>query len=174
MSTVMVIQEQFYERAQKVLFNYGVTFLPDVIVKAEGVFHFSSTGRQLLDWTSGQMAAILGHGNREITETIQTYAGSLEHLLNANLSPPVIELATKLIGLLPDGLDKAMFLSTGSESCEAAIKLAKVCTGRFEIVGLGSSWHGMTGASVSAQYHGGRKGYGPLVCIYDRYWVGSQ
>jgi 4-aminobutyrate aminotransferase-like enzyme len=79
------------------------------------------------------------------------------------LSPPVINLAEKLTGLLPEGLDKAFFLSTGGESNEAAIKLAKVYTGKFEIVGLSASWHGMTGGAVSVQYHSGRSGYGPLV-----------
>lgn len=59
-----------------------------------------------------------------------------------------------------------MFLSTGSESCEAAIRLAKIFTGKYEIVGLGSSWHGMTGASAAAQYHAGRRGHGPMVGVY--------
>lgn len=79
------------------------------------------------------------------------------------LSPPVINLAKKLTSLLPEGLDKAFFLSTGGESNEAAIKLAKLMTGKWEIVGLGGSWHGMTGSAVGAQYHSGRKGYGPMM-----------
>jgi 4-aminobutyrate aminotransferase-like enzyme len=58
-------------------------------------------------------------------------------------------------------LDKAFFLSTGGESNEAAIRLAKFYTGKFEIVGLASSWHGMTGNAIGAQYHTGRAGYGP-------------
>ncbi|KAK7550967.1 pyridoxal phosphate-dependent transferase [Phyllosticta paracitricarpa] len=52
------------------------------------------------------------------------------------LSPPAIALGKKLTGLLPDGQDKAVFLNTGGESNEAAIKRAENYTGKFEIVGL--------------------------------------
>lgn len=45
----------------------------------------------------------------------------------------------------------------------AAIRLAKVFTGKFEIVGMDVSWHGMTAAANGAQYHAGRKGYGPVM-----------
>lgn len=68
------------------------------------------------------------------------------------LSPPVIRLAKRLTSVLPTGLDKAFFLSTGGESNEAAIKMAKVYTGKFEIVGLGASWHGMTAQALGSQY----------------------
>jgi 4-aminobutyrate aminotransferase-like enzyme len=79
------------------------------------------------------------------------------------MSPPVAHLAHALTDALPAGLAKAMFLSTGGESNDCAIKLAKIFTGKFEIVGLSKSWHGMTGAAVAAQYNSGRKGFGPLV-----------
>src|SRR5271156_374520 len=79
------------------------------------------------------------------------------------ISPPVISLAKRLTSVLPPGLDKAFFLSTGGESNEAAIKMAKVYTGKFEIVGLGASWHGVTAQALGAQYHFGRKGIGPLM-----------
>ena len=151
------------KKAQSVLFEYGMKFTTDIIVRAQGVFLYTAAGDRFLDWTSGQMACLLGHGHPEIAKTISTHAVHLDHLLSSNMSPPVINLACKLTELLPKDLDKVMFLSTGSESCEAAIKLAKTFTGKYEIVGLGSSWHGMTSASVSAQYHAGRRGHGPMV-----------
>jgi 4-aminobutyrate aminotransferase-like enzyme len=98
-------------------------------------------------------------------ETIHYHAKHLDHLFSGMISPPVVRLAKQLTDLTPPGLDKAIFLSTGSESNEAAIRLAKVFTGKFEIVGLSAGWHGMTGGSVGAQYHSGRTGYGPVVCI---------
>ena len=64
----------------------------------------------------------------------------------------MISLAKRLTSALPSGLDKAFFLSTGGESNEAAIKMAKVFTGKFEIVGLGASWHGMTAQALGTQY----------------------
>lgn len=115
----------------------------------------------MLDWTSGQMSTLIGHGNPEIVETIHSHAKNLDHLFSGMLSPPVISLAKRLTGLTPIGLDKAFFLSTGGESNEAAIRLAKFYTGKFEIVGLAASWHGVTGTAIGAQYHAGRAGYGP-------------
>ena len=109
------------------------------------------------------MSCLLGHGHPEIVEVIVKHAMHLDHLFSGMLSPPVISLADRLCSNLPEGLDRALFLSTGGESNEAAIKLAKSYTGKFEIVGLGASWHGMTGNAVGAQYHFGRKGHGPIM-----------
>ena len=105
-------------------------------------------------------------GHPEIARTIQEHALNLDHLYSGFVSPPVVHLAERLISLTPPGLDKAMFLSTGGESNEAAIRLAKLYTGKFEIVGLGGSWHGTTSGALGAQYKAGRKGYGPLVCDF--------
>lgn len=107
------------------------------------------------------MSTLIGHGHPEVVKTIHDHAQHLDHLFSGMISPPVINLAKRLTGAAPAGLDKAFFLSTGGESNEAAIRLAKFFTGKFEIVGLAASWHGMTGASLGAQYHAGRSGYGP-------------
>jgi 4-aminobutyrate aminotransferase-like enzyme len=107
------------------------------------------------------MSTLIGHGHPEVVKVISDHAQHLDHLFSGMLSPPVINLAKRLTGVAPPGLDKALLLSTGGESNEAAIRLAKFFTGKFEIVGLAGSWHGMTGAAVGAQYHAGRSGYGP-------------
>ena len=54
-----------------------------------------------------------------------------------------------------------LLLTTGAESNEAALKLAKVVTGGWEVVGFAQSWHGMTGAAGGATYSAGRRGHGP-------------
>lgn len=90
-------------------------------------------------------SCLIGHGHPEIVETITAHAANLDHLFSGMLSPPVIQLGKRLTSLTPPGLDKAFFLSTGGESNEAAIKLAKSYTENFEIVGLSASWHGVTG-----------------------------
>ena len=77
------------------------------------------------------------------------------------LSRPVVDLAEALAGLAPQ-LPKVMLLSTGGEANEAAIKLAKLVTGGWEVVGFVQSWHGMTGMAASATYKAGRRGYGPM------------
>lgn len=76
------------------------------------------------------------------------------------LSRPVVTLAERLAALAP-GLDRVQLLTTGAEANEAAIRMAKLVTGRHEIVAFAQSWHGMTGAAASATYSAGRRGYGP-------------
>ncbi|KAH8589945.1 2,2-dialkylglycine decarboxylase [Bisporella sp. PMI_857] len=158
-----VDEVELQRTAEKTLLNYGTAFFPGVITRASGVYIYTANGHKILDWTSGQMSCLIGHGHEEVVKTIHDHAASLDHLFSGMTSPPVINLAKQLTDLTPPGLDKAFFLSTGGESNEAAIKLAKVFTGKWEIVGLSASWHGMTGQAVGAQYHSGRKGYGPMI-----------
>jgi 4-aminobutyrate aminotransferase-like enzyme len=149
--------------ADKCLANYGTKFEKDIITRTEGLYVYTADGHRVLDWTSGQMSCLVGHGHPEVVDTVHKHAAHLDHLFSGMLSPPVISLANRLTSVLPSGLDKAFFLSTGGESNEAAIKMAKVYTGKFEIVGLGASWHGMTAQALGAQYHFGRSGQGPVM-----------
>lgn len=150
-------------KRDKYILHCGPKLHHDIVTAAEGMYIYTAGGHKVLDWTSGQMSCLLGHGHPEIVKVITKHAMHLDHLFSGMVSPPVISLSERLCNALPDGLDKAFFLSTGGESNEAAIKLAKSYTGKFEIVGLGASWHGMTGNAIGVQYHYGRKGHGPMM-----------
>lgn len=151
------------EKSVRFLAHYGTSFHSDIITAARDLYFYTASGHKILDFTSGQMSCLLGHGHAEIVKVITDHALHLDHLFSGMLSPPVISLAERLCSALPNGLDKAFFLSTGGESNEAAIKMAKVFTGKFEVVGLGASWHGVTAQAVGSQYHFGRKGHGPVM-----------
>ncbi len=152
---------QFWSDAQRHLIRYGGPFTPEIIERAEGSFVYTAEGRRILDFTSGQMSAILGHSHPSIVETVRRQIGELDHLFSGMLSRPVVELARRLAGTLPEPLAKVMLLSTGAESNEAAIRMAKLVTGRHEVVAFARSWHGMTHAAAAATYSAGHKGYGP-------------
>ncbi|KAJ5771726.1 hypothetical protein N7520_002255 [Penicillium odoratum] len=156
-------ERDLQRKTEKYLLNYGTKFNKDVICGSKGLYVYTASGHKVLDWTSGQMSCLLGHGHLEIVKVIADHAASLDHLFSGMVSPPVISLAERLSNILPPGLDKTFFLSTGGESNEAAIKMAKTYTGKFEIVGLGGSWHGVTAQALGTQYHFGRKGQGPLM-----------
>jgi 2,2-dialkylglycine decarboxylase (pyruvate) len=151
----------FWSRVGRHLLGYGGDFVPFVPVRAEGSFLYDKAGRRVLDFTSGQMSAILGHSHPDIVATVREAVGRLDHLFSSMLSAPVVDLAEALAGLVPD-LPRVMLLSTGGEANEAAIRLAKLVTGRWEIVGFAQSWHGMTGGAAAATYKAGRRGIGPL------------
>ncbi|MDH1264751.1 aspartate aminotransferase family protein [Pseudomonas sp. GD03944] len=151
----------FWHNAREHLIRYGGTFEPMIIERAQGSFVYDAESRPILDFTSGQMSALLGHGHPDISEVVSEHIRKLDHLFSGMLSRPVVDLARKLAEVTPDGLDRTLLLSTGAESNEAAIRMAKLVTGKFEIVGFAQSWHGMTGYAASATYSAGRKGYGP-------------
>jgi 2,2-dialkylglycine decarboxylase (pyruvate) len=151
----------FWTRARRHLLKYGGEFVDFVPVRGEGAFLYDDAGQRVLDFTSGQMSAVLGHSHPEIVATVRDGIGRLDHLFSSMLSRPVVDLAEALAGLVPQ-LPKIMLLSTGGEANEAAIKLAKLVTGGWEVVGFAQSWHGMTGAAASATYKAGRRGYGPM------------
>jgi 2,2-dialkylglycine decarboxylase (pyruvate) len=150
----------FWSAADRHVLRYGGAFDRRIIERAEGAYMYDADGQAILDFTSGQMSAVLGHSHPRIVETVRRQIGTLDHLFSGMLSRPVVALSARLAALAP-GLDRVMLLSTGAESNEAAIRLAKLVTGKHEIVAFSKSWHGMTGAAASATYSAGRAGYGP-------------
>ncbi|MCY1142641.1 aspartate aminotransferase family protein [Actinoplanes sp. Pm04-4] len=155
--------DTFWSDAERHLVRYSGAgrFSPEIIERAEGSFVFTADGRRLLDFTSGQMSAILGHSHPAVVATVQRQIATLDHLFSGMLSRPVVELARRLAESLPEPLSKVLLLTTGAESNEAAIRMAKLVTGGHEVISFGRSWHGMTQAAASATYSSGRKGYGP-------------
>jgi 2,2-dialkylglycine decarboxylase (pyruvate) len=181
---------EFWQDVRRHVVRYGGAFTPEIIDRAEGSYVYTEEGRRILDFTSGQMSAILGHSHPEIVATVRRQIGTLDHLFSGMLSRPVVELSRRLAdsldkaaaglpagppastpaGLpasLPTGgptggpLTKVLLLTTGAESNEAAVRMAKLVTGGHEIVSFAGSWHGMTQAAAAATYSAGRKGYGP-------------
>lgn len=153
----------FWQLAQDHMIRYGGGFTPRRIERAAGSHVFDSEGRAILDFTSGQMSAVLGHGHPDIVRTVTDSVTRLDHLYSGMLSQPVVDLAVRLTGTLPDPLTRMMLLTTGAESNEAAVKLAKLYTGCHEIVAFDQSWHGMTSGAASATFSAGRRGYGPAM-----------
>jgi 2,2-dialkylglycine decarboxylase (pyruvate) len=151
----------FWSNAQQHLVRYGATFSPRVIERAAGSYVYDTDGEAILDFTSGQMSAVLGHSHPDVVEAVSSSIATLDHLYSGMLSRPVVEVATRLAATLPDPLTRTLLLSTGAESNEAAIKMAKLATGRYEIVSFDRSWHGMTTGAASVTFSAGHRGYGP-------------
>ncbi|MBS0223643.1 MAG: aspartate aminotransferase family protein [Proteobacteria bacterium] len=152
---------QFWEKARAHLVRYGGAFAPLIVERAAGNWFVDADGRRILDFTSGQMSAVLGHSHPEIVAVARHYMGELDHLYSSILSRPVVDLAALLARLSPGKLDRVLLVSTGGESNEAALRMAKLVTGRHEMVAMSRSWHGVTGGAASATYSSGRRGYGP-------------
>lgn len=154
------------------ILQYGAPeFYPALIDRAQGCHLYTEDGQDILDFTSGQMSATLGHAHPDIVRTVQTAYPRLDHLFSGMLSRPVVNLSRRiaeLAQLVPDvdgdqvsRLNKVMLLSTGSEVNDAALRLAKLVTGKFEVVSFTRSWHGLTGSAAGATYSSARKGGTP-------------
>jgi 2,2-dialkylglycine decarboxylase (pyruvate) len=157
------MDEVFWSQAERHLIRYGATFTPRVIARAAGSYVYDEDGTPILDFTSGQMSAVLGHRHPDVVAAVAGAMDAVAHLYSGMLSRPVVELATELVATLPEPLQKVLLLSTGAESNEAALKMAKLYTGKYEVVSFNASWHGMTYGAASATYSAGRRGYGPPI-----------
>lgn len=151
----------FWEKARNHLVRYGGAFAPVIAESAAGNWFTDADGRRILDFTSGQMSAILGHSHPEIVAVARHWIGELDHLYSTILSRPVVDLAALIAEIAPGALDRVLLVSTGGESNEAALRMARLVTGRHEVVAMSRSWHGVTGGAASATYSSSRKGYGP-------------
>ncbi|MHA6615852.1 aspartate aminotransferase family protein [Pseudonocardia sp. DLS-67] len=155
--------DTFWDDVERHVVRYGAPFTPRIIERAAGCYVHDSAGAAILDFTSGQMSAVLGHSHPDIVRAVSESVASLDHLFSGMLSRPVVDLAKRLAATLPEPLTKTLLLTTGAESNEAAIKMAKLYTGRYEIVSFDRSWHGMTSGAAAATFSAGRRGYGPTM-----------
>ena len=145
------------------LLHYGRDFSTELIVRAKGSYIYTEDGREILDFSSGQMCTTIGHNHPKIIEAMARAGQTVIHLDSTMISPDVIALANRLCELLPEPLGKVQLLNTGGDANEAALRLAKITTGRFEIIGMAGSWHGTTTGAASTTYAHGRKKYGPVM-----------
>ena len=163
MSHVRVQHHAPMSDGQDLLIRYGGPFAPGLVRSACGSFVALDDGRRVLDFTAGQICATIGHNHPRVVEAIERACRDVLHLNSWSLSPPVLSLAQRLVGTLPPPLERAMFLSTGGEANEAALRMAKLFSGRFETVSFTRSWHGVTAGASALTTAGGRRGHGPIV-----------
>ena len=152
-----------YDARERFLVRYAGGFAPFTVARAEGAWLETTDGRRVLDFTSGQICSTLGHNHPRIAAAIRDSLASVIHLNSWMLSEPVLALAERLAGLFPAPLEKVVLLNTGSEANEVALKLAKMFTGRFEVVGLTRSFHGLLAGIASVNFSMAHAGYGPLL-----------
>ena len=148
---------------ERFLVRYAGGFAPFVVARAEGAWVETVDGRRVLDFTSGQICSTIGHNHPRIADAIRQALDEVVHLNSWMLSEPVLALAERLTSVLPAELGKVILLNTGSEANEVALKLAKMHTGRFEVVGLTRSFHGLLAGIASVNFSMAHAGYGPLL-----------
>jgi taurine--2-oxoglutarate transaminase len=126
----------------------GWTPLP--IVDAEDCHFVDAEGKRYLDFSAQLMCVTLGHKNRAVVEAIAEQARKLAFIGPGFATEVRAELSKLLIEVLPKGLDKFFFTTSGTEANEAAFKIARMATGKTKIISRYRSYHGSTMGSIAA------------------------
>ncbi|MDB6098080.1 MAG: beta-alanine--pyruvate transaminase [Gammaproteobacteria bacterium] len=120
---------------------------PRLLARAEGMFYWTSDGRQVLDGVAGLWCVNAGHGRREITEAVTKQLQTMEFAPTFQMGHPIaFELANRLAKIAPPQLDRIFFTNSGSESVDTALKIA-------------IAYHRARGAGQRTRFIGREKGY---------------
>jgi 4-aminobutyrate aminotransferase len=132
---------------------------PLVMVAGSGSTVTDADGRDYLDFFCGILTTGIGHCHPEVVERVREQVGRLGHTSTLYLTEPQVNAARRLAGLAPGGLRKTFFTNSGTEAVETAIMLARMYTGRDEIVCLR---YGYSGRSVLTTNMTAVSGWNPL------------
>lgn len=135
---------------------------------SHGIGHrlYDTSGRAYLDFANGIAVTALGHAHPRVTAAIHEQVDRLIGPISAiGFAEPVSRLASELDATFPDPLDSVMFLNSGSEAIDAALKLARRVTGRPGIIAFRGGFHGRTfgATSITTSNLNYRTGYEPLL-----------
>src|SRR5882762_62309 len=135
--------------------NYGTwrfqkSWNPLHVVDAEGCYFIDASGKRYLDFSSQLMCVNLGHKNPAVIRSIEEEARALPYIAPSYASDVRAKLSNLLLDVLPKGLEKFFFTTSGTDANEAAFKIARMYTGKTKIIARYRSYHGSTTASIAA------------------------
>ncbi len=140
---------------------------PIIFVRGQGASLFDIDGVEYLDCASGHGVANLGHAHPKVAAALAEQSTKLITLFESFYNDQRAALMQKMGTLVP-GLERVFFCNSGTESIEAAIKFARISTGRPGIVATMRAFHGRTMGALSATYNKKyREGFEPLVPAYS-------
>jgi acetylornithine/LysW-gamma-L-lysine aminotransferase len=122
------------------------------IVRGKGTRLWDDEGREYIDCMSGHGAFNLGHGHPRLLRALRRQAEVLMVSTGAFYHPEKARLMERLVALAPKSLRRVFLCNSGTESIEAALKLARVSTGRSAVVSFKRSFHGRTFGAMSASF----------------------
>jgi 4-aminobutyrate aminotransferase len=137
-----------------------------VVDRALGSWIYATDGQAYLDFTTGIGVTSTGHCHPRVVEAAREQVGKIIHAQYTTvMHKPLLALTEKLGEVLPEGLDSVFYANSGSEAVEAAIRLARMATGRPNIVVFQGGFHGRTVAAASLTTAGTRfsAGFAPLM-----------
>lgn len=128
---------------------------PLVIDEGQGVWVTDADGGRYLDLFSGILTTSLGHCHPRLVGRVQQQVAKLGHTSTLYVTEPQIQAARRLADLAPGGLTQSFFTNSGTEAIETAVTLARLYTGRHEIIALRQAYHGRSFMARSLTAHAG-------------------
>lgn len=126
---------------------------PLVLERGEGMHVFDDQGNRYLDCFGGVLTVSVGHANATVNRAITEQIGKITHTSTLYVNEPLTELAETLARITPGKLQKSYFTNSGTEADETAMVLARLYTGRQEIIALRHAYHGRSMLAMSAAGH---------------------
>lgn len=119
--------------------------------RAEGMYIYDRSGKRYLDLNSGISVSSLGHRHPNVVTAVKDQLDRYMHTMvyGEHIQNPQVAFAQLLAETLDNGLDSVYYLNGGTEAVEAALKLARKHTHRYEIVACRNAYHGSTMGSES-------------------------
>lgn len=142
-----------YNIYKKYIFK-ATNFIEPIIEKGKGSYVWDIDGNKYLDINSGQFCAIFGHSYKPLIKKINEQLNTICHTNTMTLTNEVLKAAKKLGDINDGDLKKTIFLSTGAEANECAIRYAKFITGKNKIISFNKGYHGLTLATQSITMEG--------------------
>jgi acetylornithine aminotransferase/acetylornithine/N-succinyldiaminopimelate aminotransferase len=128
--------------------------MPIVAERGEGVWIYTTEGDRYLDLYGGHAVAGTGHCHPHVVQAIRAQAEQLLFYSNLVYSSARARAAEKLVSIAPASLAKAFFCNSGTEANENAMRMARMATGREQIVTFSGGFHGRTADAISATFLG--------------------
>ena len=140
--------------------------LPVYIERAKNAELWDVEGRRYIDFASGIAVLNTGHNHPEVIEAVKAQLDHFTHpCFQVTPYGNYIELAERLNALAPISEPcQTLFLTTGAEAVENAIKVARIATGRSAVIAFRGAFHGRTllGMALTGKVQPYKKGYGPF------------
>ena len=128
--------------------------MPVVAERGEGVWVYTSSGDRYLDLYGGHAVAATGHCHPHVVAAIREQSEKLLFYSNLVYSEARARAAEKLVSIAPVSLTKAFFCNSGTEANENAMRMARMATGRENIITFSGGFHGRTADAISATFLG--------------------
>jgi acetylornithine aminotransferase/acetylornithine/N-succinyldiaminopimelate aminotransferase len=128
--------------------------MPVVAERGEGVWIYASDGGRYLDLYGGHAVAATGHCHPHVVKAIREQSEKILFYSNLVYSDIRARAAKKLVAIAPESLTKAFFCNSGTEANENAMRMARMATGRANIITFSGGFHGRTADAISATFLG--------------------